>query len=39
VVNGKGQLDIDLGAVPKGIYSVMIQNKDNRIIRKIIVSK
>ena len=39
VVSGKGQVNIDLGVVPKGIYSVMIQSSENRVIRKIIVSK
>jgi hypothetical protein len=39
VVSGKGQVNIDLGVVPKGIYSVMIQSRENRVIRKIIISK
>jgi trimeric autotransporter adhesin len=39
VVSRKGELNIDLGVVSKGIYTLMIQSKENRMVRKIIVSK
>lgn len=39
VVSKKGDLNVDLGVVSKGIYTLMIQSKENRMVRKIIVSK
>jgi hypothetical protein len=38
-VKGTLQQVIDLRPVPNGIYTVIIQNSDNRMIRKIVVNK
>jgi hypothetical protein len=38
-VNGKAELEINLGEVPEGMYTLVIQNKNNQVIRKIIVTK
>jgi hypothetical protein len=39
VINGKGQLDVDLGNVAEGVYTVSIRMDNNRVMRKIIVTK
>jgi hypothetical protein len=39
VINGKGQLDVDLGNVSEGVYTVSIRMDNSRVMRKIIVTK
>jgi hypothetical protein len=39
VISGRGKLEVDLGNVSQGIYTLTVQNQNNRVMRKIIVSK
>lgn len=39
VINGPGRLEIDLGNVPKGIYTLTIRTGQDQVMRKIIVSR
>jgi len=38
VIKGTGRLNIDLGAVPKGIFTIKIKSGEYTAIRKIIIS-
>ncbi len=39
VISGQGRLDIDLGNVPKGIYTLTIRTGQSQVMRKIIVTR
>jgi len=38
-VNGTTERSIDLRPTPSGIYSVIFENTNNRVIRKILINR